>query len=176
MKNENDYEAEQYLLSEIDENSTFVTRQAFTHNVLNPCLESTYSFIHYVIREVKDMHRDIQPLKVYHLGGPGGDVFSTTVWNASKACQMFLAADPSNMQTTDLPLYFVQRVGEIANSEGIDLGLWEDAIMSEGKPFDRNLLPTAPRQVKLVWCATHCQKIYRLPRDILKQLAYVEIY
>ncbi|KAK3094743.1 hypothetical protein FSP39_005676, partial [Pinctada imbricata] len=167
MKNINEYEADRFLLSEIDDNSTFVTRQSFSHNVINPCLESTYSFIYHVIKNMKKMHSDIQPLRVYHFGGPGGDVFDTTVWNASKICQRFIKEDPSNMKITDLPLYFLQRIGEIARAEDLQIGLWEDALMAGGKPFQKNMLPMDPGEIhayawKNVWDRGEADNAHKL--------------
>ena len=52
-------------------------------NAINPCLESSYTFVDHVIKAVTEMHRDIQPLKVFHFGG---DEVASKAWTGSPVC------------------------------------------------------------------------------------------
>ena len=58
-----DNEANKYLLSDPLDTSKYLSVQFFTDNAINPCLESTYEFLEFVVSSVKHMHHDIQPLK-----------------------------------------------------------------------------------------------------------------
>ena len=58
------FEADQYLLSDPLDKSQYLSVQFFTDNAINPCLESTYEFLEHIVSSVREMHHDIQPLKV----------------------------------------------------------------------------------------------------------------
>ena len=58
------FEADQYLLSDPLDTSEYLSVQFFKENAINPCLESTYEFLEHIVSRVRQMHHDIQPLKV----------------------------------------------------------------------------------------------------------------
>lgn len=41
----------------------------FKDNAINICMNSTFEFIHHIVRSIKDMHVVIQPLRTLHIGG-----------------------------------------------------------------------------------------------------------
>ena len=61
--------AEEYLLTDLADKSDYTSIQGFTDNAIDPCVNSTYNFIEKVLRSVKNLHADIQPLTLYHIGG-----------------------------------------------------------------------------------------------------------
>lgn len=61
--------ANAFLISDLMDNSSYISFQHYTDNVMNPCINSTYRFINYVITKIKELHKDILPLKVLHIGG-----------------------------------------------------------------------------------------------------------
>lgn len=79
-----------------------------------------------VIRELQEMHRDIQPLRVFHLGG---DEVPTEAWDHSAACQALVESGQVH-ELDDLMQYFVTRVGQLAHQHGLELGVWQDGIVS----------------------------------------------
>jgi N-acetyl-beta-hexosaminidase len=48
--------AEQYRLVDPLDDSKYLSVQNFNDNAINPCIESTYSFIEKVVMEIKNMH------------------------------------------------------------------------------------------------------------------------
>ena len=49
--------ATEFLLSDLDDTSRYVSIQYFRHNAINPCINSSYAFVEKLIREVKAMHQ-----------------------------------------------------------------------------------------------------------------------
>lgn len=65
----NETAAREFLLTDFADKTQYLSVQLFTDNAINICMDSTKVFIRYIIRAIKEMHSDIQPLKVYHFGG-----------------------------------------------------------------------------------------------------------
>uniref|UniRef100_A0A0B7ACD8 beta-N-acetylhexosaminidase n=1 Tax=Arion vulgaris TaxID=1028688 RepID=A0A0B7ACD8_9EUPU len=142
-------EAEEYLLSELD-NSVKVygySDQMMSENSMNPGLESTFTFIDKVIKELKEMHQDIQPLRVFHLGG---DEVPYKVWDDSPACHALLESEQIG-GIEELMEYFVTRVGNLAHKHGLDLGAWQDGIVEkDSSPYQRSKFPNS-RVITYFW-------------------------
>lgn len=126
--------AEQYRLVDPLDNSKYLSVQNFNDNAINPCIESTYSFIEKVVMEIKNMHDSVNhSLKIFHFGG---DEVSKTAWTNSTACM--------NLNFTDLrrnlKRIFTERVANITLKYGLNLAGWEDGfVVGDGLPFDRQL-------------------------------------
>lgn len=124
----------EYLLIDLDDPSEYRSVQKFTDNAVNPCVQSTYTFIEHVMEEVIQMHADIQPLQVYNFGGdevPGG------AWLESPICQDMFGEE---IDRDEVKIYFVTRVGELAHAHGLDLSGWEDTLMIDrNTPYNRSL-------------------------------------
>lgn len=65
----NETAALEFLLTDFGDQTQYLSVQMFTDNAINICMDSSKVFIRYIIRAIKKMHADIQPLKVYHFGG-----------------------------------------------------------------------------------------------------------
>ncbi|OWF49612.1 uncharacterized protein LOC110451484 [Mizuhopecten yessoensis] len=131
-------EARQYLLSDLSDKSDYLSVQSFKNSAINPCLESTYSFLHHVIMSLKALHSDIQPLTFYHFGG---DEVPKGAWVNSSACDTSsLQPDVHNMQKWKE--YFLKRIFKMAEQENLKLGVWEDGIIDQNttEPYNNNLL------------------------------------
>ena len=79
---------------------------------MNPCIDSTYTFIDHVISQLKQMHDGIQQLSVYHVGG---DEVAEGAWSQSPACE-HLKQHPSQsgaLSSADLKTYFIERLSHI---------------------------------------------------------------
>ena len=60
----------EYLLSDAQDTSRYVSAQSYTDNVMNVALPSTYRFMEKVIRELIAMYEEAEvPLTTIHLGG-----------------------------------------------------------------------------------------------------------
>lgn len=53
-------EATEFLLTDLDDPSEYLSVQYFTDNAINPCIDSTYAFMEHIIIETVNMHKDIQ--------------------------------------------------------------------------------------------------------------------
>lgn len=71
------------------------------------------------------MHKDIQPLNVFHLGG---DEVAYEAWDDSLAC-LALVESKKISSKEDLMEYFVSRVAELVHKHGLELGVWQDGIV-----------------------------------------------
>jgi len=124
--------ATEFLLSDLQDTSLYLSIQGFTDNAINPCIESTYSFIKTVVASVIDMHRDIQPLKVFHMGG---DEVPRNAWSQSPICAAL------GIPVGDLKKHFITRMAQIAADAQVGMSLWEDGLYSGGVPIDKGTLP-----------------------------------
>ena len=62
--------AYEYLLCDLQDTSRYVSAQAYTDNVMNVALPSTYRFMEKVIQEIVAMYKEAGvPLTTIHLGG-----------------------------------------------------------------------------------------------------------
>ncbi|XP_055867810.1 uncharacterized protein LOC106055747 isoform X2 [Biomphalaria glabrata] len=119
-----------YTLHDQHDYSIYSTNQGYTDNAINPCIESTYRFIQHIFTEVKELHRNIQPLQVFHFGG---DEVAKGAWQNSTACAPFL------QEGINLKREFTRRVSEITKE--VNLGAWEDGLIEHDLvPWNRSLL------------------------------------
>lgn len=123
--------ANEYLLTDLEDQSIYNSVQEFTDNAINPCVNSTYTFIGKVIAEVKAMHEGIQPLTLYHVGG---DEVAPTAWLKSPACLQQFGA---NFTQANVKHYFLKGVNETVHSAGVTPLAWEDGLTLDGKVLDR---------------------------------------
>lgn len=128
--------AMEYLLSDLNDTSRYRSVQNFDDNAINPCIPSTYSFVEHIIREIIQMHQDIQPLQVFHFGG---DEVPEGAWEDSPECERILGG---GLSTNRLQQLFVRRVSVLANAHGLDLAGWEDGLMrNSDTPYNRSIFP-----------------------------------
>jgi len=46
-----------YLLSDVEDQSIYMTGQFFRDSAINPCIESSYRFVEYLMQQVINMHK-----------------------------------------------------------------------------------------------------------------------
>jgi len=46
-----------YLLSDVNDQSIYMTGQFFRDSAINPCVESSYRFVDYVMQQLIDVHK-----------------------------------------------------------------------------------------------------------------------
>lgn len=135
----NTEEAMKFKLVEDNDPSKYISTQMFTDNAMNPCLNSTYAFIEYVMDQVLLLHQEIQPLRIFNFGG---DEVAKGAWVNSTACQTM--SNSIKVSTTKLKEYFFTRVAELAASKNLNLAAWEDGLMHGGSAvYDRDLAGSA---------------------------------
>ncbi|PSU33673.1 family 20 glycosylhydrolase [Photobacterium lutimaris] len=126
--------AEQYLLTDLEDKSDYLSVQMFKDNAMNVCMDSTYRFVDTVVANLVSLHQDIQPLKKFHFGGDE----IAGAWKDSPICQDFIANNSDGINSVaDLSRYFVERISTITANYDLNLGGWEDGLMNEGKVYPR---------------------------------------
>ncbi|KAJ8306902.1 hypothetical protein KUTeg_014986 [Tegillarca granosa] len=135
LKEDNVTAAGEFLLTELGDQSVYKTIQAFTDNAVNPCIESTYTFIRHLVGEVKRMHESIQPLQYFHYGG---DEVPAGAWENSTACTSLLKIFKDFKTVKDLKKNFIRRVLSILQSEDLIAGAWEDGLAVDKKQLNRS--------------------------------------
>jgi len=132
------------LIQDLNDTTNAVSVQMFIDNAINPCFEGTFRFIEDIVRDLYELHKGIQDLKVFHLGGDE----IANVWTRSPACLQFIDKNIKENFThlprsiEELGEYFLKRSGEIINKidNSIDLGLWEDGAIEDKGPYNKSEL------------------------------------
>ena len=136
-------EANKFLLNDFQDKSRYFSVQHFTDEVANPCIGSTYRFLDHVISALVSMHKDIQPLSLYHFGG---DEVAWGVWKQSPACDRFVNASRKSEEHVkeELMAYFVRKVAQITRKHNVNLAGWGDAffrgndVLTDRNTFQNN--------------------------------------
>ena len=124
MKEGKKEQAEQYLLADPKDQSTYSSNQYWNDNIMDPSLPSTYQFIQTVINEVVAMYTEAGvPMKSIHFGG---DEVPEHVWEKSPAYITLKKTHPEIVSTSDLWYYFYGRVNEMVKAKGLYLSGWEE--------------------------------------------------
>lgn len=124
MVEENKAEAERFLLQDLNDLSDYSSVQRWNDNVLNPCLESTYTFIDTVVDELIKIYSEAQvTLTTIHTGG---DEVPEGVWEKSSFCDT-IAGDKKNA----LSELFITRFNEILKSKGLKTAGWEEIALKK---------------------------------------------
>lgn len=132
-------EAAEFLLSDPQDTTQYLSVQMFTDNAINVCLESSFNFADVVVKELVALHDGIQPLKTFHFGGDE----IAGAWKNSPACADFFASNDKGITNADqLSQYFVERISAITAGYGLNLGGWEDGLM-HGEVYPRSAMVNA---------------------------------
>lgn len=112
-----------YLLSDPDDRSKYVSAQLHSDNVMNPGMESTYRFIDHVVGELARLYRLAGvPMRTIHVGA---DELADGAWEQSPACQRYMSKHGLR-QTADLWDHFYARVSGILRRHGAHASGWEE--------------------------------------------------
>ncbi|KAL3851686.1 hypothetical protein ACJMK2_015413 [Sinanodonta woodiana] len=135
---EKDPKAEEFVLADIEnESNDSRSVQMFKDNVINPGLESVYRFVDKVVAEIKNMHKDIKPLRIFHIGG---DEVPCESWRGSPACQKLIETKKVT-SFNHIMEYFVTKAANIVAQHDLDLGAWQDGVIHDEalkKPVKRS--------------------------------------
>jgi hexosaminidase len=133
LKQQQDANWDQYLLTEAADRSDYLSIQYYHDNTLNVCLDSSYRFIGTVLDELVSMHQQAgMPLKLYHIGADE----TAGAWLQSPACQQLRQAGEQ-----DLMAYFLRRTAQILADKGVQLAAWSDGL--------KHLQPGTPQAPQL---------------------------
>lgn len=136
--------AEEFLLSDLEDTSKYMSVQMWHDNVVNPCRPSTYNFLKTVVDDIVSMFAEAQaPLTTLHTGGdevPGG------VWEESPSCKALIDMAPNDGvdSVEDLSYHFLREYGAIASSHGLVTAGWEEIALKKvpvGNGFEKEANP-----------------------------------
>lgn len=118
--------AKEYLLSDLQDTSRYISAQAYTDNVMNVALPSTYRFMEKVIQEIVAMYKEANvPLTTIHLGG---DEVARGAWMGSPLCQA-LMEEHGMAKAHDLAEYFITRVVDCLQQYNLSFNGWQEVAL-----------------------------------------------
>ncbi|WP_229420421.1 family 20 glycosylhydrolase [Pseudoduganella albidiflava] len=128
-------DAAKYLLKDFADRSVYKSPQMYNDHVMDPGLESTYTFIEHVVAEVVKLHRAAGvPLRTIYMGG---DEVPDGAWERSPASQARMRKAGLE-STVDLWDDFYERVDRILRKHGLFTSGWEEIAarktLLDGKP------------------------------------------
>ena len=143
--------AEEYLLSDFQDTSRYVSAQHYTDNVICIALPSCYTFAQKVIDEVAAMYSEAAvPLTLFHVGG---DEVPRGAWSGSPKVAEYIASKAVETQKPGMPAASLQQVTaeDVANLKdsfleavvqmlaqyGIEAAGWEEVAFRRGQPNPR---------------------------------------
>ncbi|WP_245957473.1 family 20 glycosylhydrolase [Chitinophaga flava] len=122
-----DKEANEYLLTDLEDKSQYRSVQNWNDNVMNVALPSTYRFLDKVVEELQAMYKEAgAPLPAVHMGG---DEVPHGVFEKSPACLALMQQDKSVKNVNDLWYYFYRKVNDLLKARGMELAGWEETGM-----------------------------------------------
>ena len=136
--------AKEYLLSDADDKSVYLSAQNFNDNIMCVGLPSVYRFIETTVDALISMHNEADmPLKTIHIGG---DEVPQGVWERSPVVQNLLKTLPKEKykQTSDIWIYYWSKVNEILKSRNLYLSGWEEIGMRESKVDGNRVMMVNP--------------------------------
>ena len=122
--------AEEYLLSDLNDQSRYISAQGYNDNVISICKESSFKFFEKVIDELYFMFDDAGvKLKNFHLGG---DELPYGAWIGSPICQEFVNVNKT-ITFNNLVENAFRRVIYLLNDRNVDVSGWEDVLLVHGE-------------------------------------------
>lgn len=118
-----------YRLIDPDDRSRYLSAQSYTDDAVNPCIEGTYQFFKVILQNLQELHKEVQPLTFYMVGG---DEVAGGAWEKSPACEE-LKQKHGLRSYHDLKKYFFKRLIEELRQEDLTFGLWGDAVVDESQ-------------------------------------------
>jgi len=122
--------AEEYLLSDLNDQSRYISAQGYNDNVISICKESSFKFFEKVIDELYFMFDDAGvKLQNFHLGG---DELPYGAWIGSPICQEFVNVNKT-ITFDNLVENAFRRVIYLLNDRNVDVSGWEDVLLVHGE-------------------------------------------
>jgi len=129
-------EANEFLLRDLEDKSTYISAQDWNDNVMNVALPSTFHFIETVLDAFENMYKKAGlTLKKVHLGA---DEVPRGAWEKSPKIIQLL--DSLSMKSVnEVWPYYVNQLKTIFNKKGLQLAGWEEmGMVNSGKGMKPN--------------------------------------
>ena len=151
--------AEEYLLSDFQDTSRYVSAQHYTDNVICIALPSCYTFAKKVIDEIMQMYKEADaPISIFHVGGdevprgawlgspktgqyvfaqrmsaePGAEYNLPFMKNGEELCATVTSTDVANLKDS-----FLETIATILSEYGVQTAGWEEVAYRQGTPNPR---------------------------------------
>jgi hexosaminidase len=135
-------EAEAYRLVDLNDASKYESVQMWKDNVVCIALESCYTFIETVVRDVKALFEEAGVrLATLHVGG---DEVPHGAWEQSPVCKAFMR-EQRMTKRSELEAYFFARVRDILARHGIAMAGWEEVAVVDEKQGDATVARPNPK-------------------------------
>jgi hexosaminidase len=127
MEEGDETKAREFLLSDPEDRSIYVSAQGYTDNVICVCQEASYRFIETVVDEVLAMYRKAgAPLTSIHFGG---DEVPRGAWERSPVCSAFIKEKGITRVSSGLMDEFLSRTAGILGERDLVLSGWEEIML-----------------------------------------------
>ena len=137
--------ANEYLLTDFEDKSRYVSAQGYNDNTLNAALPSVYRFIEKVVDEVVLMYRDAGlKLEIFNVGG---DEIPHGAWEGSPLCHAFM--EKENIKDIQgLKDYFWGQTLAILKKRGLQPAGWQEISLRD----DSTVNPLFAEENVLSYC------------------------
>ena len=116
--------AEEYLLRDLQDQSTYRSVQGWNDNVIDVAVPSAYHFLEKVVDEMMAMYKDAgAELETVHFGG---DEVPAGVWTKSPAAAKIVGKVAGVEHTDDLWTYYFGKVNDLLKKRNLYLSGWEE--------------------------------------------------
>ena len=124
--------AEEFIVWDINDTTSYVSAQGYSDNVLNLALPGTYRFVKLIIDELDAMYAKAGvKLKTIHLGG---DEVADGAWDHSPAIKKMMKTN-GYTKVRQIEEYYLDQITEYMESKGIKAGAWQESAMKHPKEF-----------------------------------------
>lgn len=127
--------AMEYLLTDFNDRSKYLSAQSYTDNVINVALPSSYRFVQKVVDEIAAMYEEAgMELSTFHIGG---DEVPHGAWTESEIVDRFMQ-EQGMTEIREVKDYFVEQVIGILNAKGLQMAAWQEvALLPDETPNRR---------------------------------------
>ncbi|WP_020531805.1 family 20 glycosylhydrolase [Flexithrix dorotheae] len=148
MKEGKPEEAKEFLLSDPDDTSSFLSAQCYKDNVVCVVQESAYHFYEKVVEDIISMYQEAGiPMPIFHMGG---DEVPEGAWTGSPLVAEFMKQHPEIKNHHELHAYFIKTMTERLADKELEWHGWEEVALKklpeggyEPNPefVDKNVVP-----------------------------------
>lgn len=124
--------AEEYVVWDTNDTTSYVSVQGYSDNVLNLALPGTYRFVKKIIDELEAMYNKAGvKLKTIHLGG---DEVADGAWNHSPAIKK-MKEDSGYNTIRQIEEYYIDQITAYLEKKGIKAGAWQETALKHPEEF-----------------------------------------
>ncbi|XP_071140803.1 N,N'-diacetylchitobiase-like [Mytilus edulis] len=136
-------EGDLYKMTDSEDGNNYRTAQGFNDNSANPCRQGLYNFIDVVLGTLVSIHKDIQPLTLFHLGG---DEVPARAMRDMKC----------SVNRNDIKQYFIEKIVGNTKFNELSYAVWEDGLLKNNTPYSLKSLGVKERDLyAFVWTEHH---------------------